>query len=103
MGFQINKGVGAPLDFFGLKSQYIIYFMIGMVLAFIFFFVFQFVNKVLAFVVGGTIAVVVYFLCHWANKKYGLSGVSIKMSHSMLPNRMTAKRARDIVKISKKL
>lgn len=97
--YRINKGVNAQLDFFGLKSQYIIYFMVGMVLAFVVFFALQFISKVLAFVGGGAIGLLVYFICHWANKKLGQHGPSVQMAKKMLPNRVAIKRARDIVKL----
>ncbi|MCQ2199161.1 MAG: DUF4133 domain-containing protein [Paludibacteraceae bacterium] len=98
MGYRLNKGVGAPLDFFGLKSQYIAYFIVGMVLAFLAYFVFQFESKVLAVAVAGVIGLVTYFGCHWANTRFGRHGVSILMGKRMLPNRISTKRARDIVR-----
>ncbi len=102
MGYQINKGVGAPLDFFGLKSQYIVYFMIGMVLAFILFFVFQLESKLLGFIIGGVVGLVSYFGCHWANRKFGRIGAGLAMSKTLLPNRIPAKRARDVVRFTKR-
>lgn len=102
MGYQINRGVGAPLDFFGLKSQYIVYFLIGMVLAFLLFFAFQLESKILGFTIGLVIAGISYFGCHWANKKFGRHGFSIAMTKKLLPNRVPAKRIRDIVKFTKR-
>ena len=102
MGYQINKGVGAPLDFFGLKSQYIGYFGIGMVAAFLGYVVFQFESKLLGGIIAGIIGAVSYFGCHWANTKFGRNGVAIKMGRRSLPHRISAKRARDIVRVHKK-
>lgn len=101
MGYQINKGVGAPLDFFGLKSQYIVYFAIGVVLAFLMFFIFQFWSKILALFIAVAVGVLFYFGCKWANKKFGRHGVSIAMTKKLLPNRVPMKRAREIVKFTK--
>ncbi len=99
MGYQVNKGVGQPLDFFGLKSQYIIYFLIGIVLAFVLFFSLQFWNKVAAFVIAISIAGVTYFGIHWANKKFGIHGVSFSMARKMLPSRVSPRRIRRFVQI----
>ena len=59
MQYGVNKGVGRPLDFFGLKSHFILYFLVGMALAFITFFVVRLINEVIGYVVAGTIPIAI--------------------------------------------
>lgn len=97
MLYNINKGVGRPLDFFGLKGFYILYFVVGIVAAFLMFFVVRLINEVAGYVVAGVIAIVTYFVCHYLNKKFGVSGIGHKMAMGMCPERVSPKRAKSLV------
>ena len=98
MLYGINKGVGRPLDFFGLKSHFILYFLVGMALAFILFFVVRLIDEVIGYVVAGTIAIATYVVCYQLNNKYGVHGISHKMAMGMCPERVSPRRARKLIK-----
>lgn len=97
MLYNINKGVGRPLDFFGLKSQYILYFVVGMAGAFIAFFVVRLINEVAGYIMAGVTAIVTYIVCYYLNSKFGVSGVAHKMAMNMCPERVSPKRAKSLI------
>lgn len=103
MLYQINKGVGRPLDFFGLKGQYILYFLVGMVLAFISFLLFRMVSEVIGYLVAAVVALCAYCGCHYLNSKYGVDGLSDRFAMNMCPERVSPKKAnRLVMKTSRK-
>lgn len=103
MQYSINKGVGRPLDFFGLKSYFILYFIVGMALAFIMFFIVRLIDEVIGYVVAGTIAIATYVVCYHLNNKYGVSGIGHKMAMGMCPERVSPRRSRKLVKRTRRI
>lgn len=101
MLYNINKGVGQPLDFFGLKSHFILYFIVGIGIAFLLFFIVRLISEVAGYVVAGTIAIGTYVVCYHLNNKYGVNGIGHKMAMGMCPKRVSPKRARSLVKITR--
>lgn len=97
MLYKINKGVGRPLDFFGLKGFYILYFVIGIVGAFIMFFIVRLINEIAGYVVAVVVAVLTYIICYQLNNKYGVNGISNKMAMGMCPERVSPKRAKSLI------
>jgi len=98
MLYDINKGVGRPLDFFGLKSHFILYFVVGMGVAFLLFFVLRLISDVASYIVAGTVAIVTYVVCYHLNNKYGVHGIGHKMAMGMCPERVSPRRAKSLVK-----
>lgn len=99
MQFKVNKGVGRPIDFFGIKSQYIIYFAVGIGLALISYFVLQFFTSWLCFAVAVAIAVADYVVVITLSRKYGVNGMAEKDATKMYPDVIVARRARSVVRI----
>lgn len=102
MIYEINKGVGRPLDFFGLKNQYIFIFIGSVIVAFVLYFALRFSSEVIAWVVAIVVALCAYILCTTMNKKYGVNGLSHHMAMKMCPERVSPKRARNLVEITKR-
>lgn len=98
--YHINKGVGRPLDFFGLKNQYILIFVIGIIFAFISFFIFKYINDIVGVIVAGTIALAAYIISNILNKKYGVNGLGEKLAMNMCPERISPKKAKNLVKFT---
>lgn len=100
MMYEINKGVGRPLDFFGLKSRYILYFVVGIGLAFVAFFLVRLINEIAGYVAAGIIAAASYFVCNYLNSKFGVNGISHKLAMKTCPERVSPIRAKSLVKIT---
>lgn len=100
MLYRINKGVGQPLDFFGLKGRYILFFAVGMSMAFVSYFVARLIGEVVGFVTAGVVAVFTYVLCYHLNKKYGLNGIGDRIAMSVCPQRVSPKKAKRLILVT---
>lgn len=100
--YKINKGVGRPLDFFGLKNYYILYFIVGIVVAFLSFFVIRFISEVVSYIVAGTIALASYLVSNYLNAKMGVNGMEHKLAMRSCPERVSPKRAKQLVRRTNK-
>ena len=86
--YQINKGINKPIEFKGLKAQYIGYLAGGLVGLLIFFSVVYimglpvYICMAIIFVLGGALFYHVFRLSH----KYGQYGLMKKNAKRYLPN-----------------
>lgn len=99
MEYPINKGVAQPLVLAGIKGKYILYLVIGIVAAFISYFVFQLFNQVLALVSAGLVALGAYLYSSYMSNKHGVDGVTFVIAGRHIPDRIRAERARDLVRV----
>lgn len=77
MEYEINKGIGKPVEFKGLKAQYLLIFVLGLLGLFILFIVLYMIGInetfcIVLLVVAATTLVVQTFRL---NKKYGQHGL----------------------------
>lgn len=87
--YRINKGVGRAVEVKGLRAQYFIYAVIGVILAVIIFFV-------LSFIVGQTLSLLLSFvslvfnisICFVLNNKFGENGLSQLYAQRATPDRI---------------
>jgi hypothetical protein len=85
--YKINKGINKPIEFKGLKAQYIGYLAIGLVALLILFAILyiigvnMFVCLTLITILGGTLFISVY---HFSDT-YGQHGLLKKMAKRKLP------------------
>ena len=100
MQFNINKGVGRPLDFFGLKNQYIILFIVGVIFAFIAFFLFKIISDFIGLLIALAIALVSYLISHQLNRKFGINGFGNYLAMRMCPQRVSIRKAINLVKVT---
>jgi len=88
--YQINKGINKPIEFKGLKAQYIGYLAIGLVLLLISFAIMYIVGVpvipcvVIILVLGSALFYQVFKLSH----KYGEHGLMKKAAKRNLPNHL---------------
>ncbi len=85
--YQINKGINKPVEFKGLKAQYIWYLAIGLI-ALLFLFAFLYIIGLSAIIclivvlISGIILTLKIFA--WSNK-YGEFGLLKHMAHKRIP------------------
>lgn len=87
--FRINKGVGRSVEFKGLRAQYFIYAILGIVLAIVLFFI-------LSFIAGQTISLFVSIIalvlnvsiCFVLNNRFGEKGLNQLYAQKALPDRI---------------
>lgn len=75
--YNVNKGIGKPVEFKGLKAQYIFYMAGGLMGAFLLF-VFMYIVGLDPYFCLATVLVLVTFLFHFVfsvSKKYGQYGL----------------------------
>ena len=82
--FEIHKGVDAPVEFKGLRSQYlficvVVLYMCG-------------VGQFLCLGVGGALAAGVVMLTYRLNEKYGTYGLMKALAVKLHPRRITNRR-----------
>ncbi len=75
--FSINKGIGKPAEFRGLKSQYLFIFAGGLLSVFIVFVIMYMIglDQVICIGFGGTAAAVLVWGTFHLNDKYGEFGL----------------------------
>jgi len=85
--YKINKGINKPIEFKGLKAQYIAYLAIGLV-GLLIFFAILYIAGVNMFVCLGLIlilGVLLFMTVYRMSDKYGEHGLLKKMAKRSLP------------------
>lgn len=80
--YQINKGILKPLEFQGLRAQYIAFAIAGFVVAFILYMIIAFVNSTIAIVVAVIVGLTSIGLSIYLNEKFGTDGLSKRMAQN---------------------
>ena len=85
--YNINKGINRPLEFRGLKAQYIGYFAGGLVAVLILFSILYIagLNAYLVVAIGVCLGASVFFFVYRLNNKYGQYGWSQKKAQGRIP------------------
>ena len=94
--YQINKGVNKPIEFKGLKAQYITYLGAGLVIVFLLF-VLMYLAGVNLFVCLTTIFILgtsLFFFVFSISNKYGQYGLMKKMAKRYIPHFITFRSRR---------
>lgn len=85
--YSINKGINKPIEFKGLKAQYIVYLAVGLIALFILFAV-MYVIGVNMFVCLALVAVLgtaLFMFVYRMSDTYGQHGLLKKMARRQLP------------------
>jgi len=101
--YHINKGINKPIEFRGLKAQYIAYLAVGLVgllLVFAILYLIGFSVYVILPLVGTGGTVLVNYLYKYS-RKYGAHGLMKEAAHRQLPESIKAKRIYLILKPEK--
>jgi ABC-type bacteriocin/lantibiotic exporter with double-glycine peptidase domain len=100
--YQINKGVGKPVEFKGLKAQYIWYLGGGLVFILILFAVLYITSVHLFFCIAVTFSLgtVLFLYVYRLSRTYGEHGLMKKMASKAMPE---AVKTRSIQKLKQAL
>lgn len=87
MHYGINKGINRPLEFKGIRAQYLVYMVIGLVVLLFLFAVLYLIGVTLYLVlpVVGTLGTLLFSLVGKYSQKYGVHGLSKQAGHKALP------------------
>jgi Domain of unknown function (DUF4133) len=85
--YQINKGINKPIEFKGLKAQYIWYLGGGLVILLIFFAVIYIIgiNVFICLAVIISLATALFMYVYKLSRKYGEFGLMKKMAKKVIP------------------
>jgi hypothetical protein len=91
--YQVNRGVGKPVEFFGLRSQYVIYFVFLVLLVLLF----SFILTILLDVMGALLIGVIAFLlaicsCFKLNNTFGEHGLMQLMASKKVVRHISVTR-----------
>lgn len=94
MEYSINKGIGKPAEFRGLKSQYLFIFAGGLLAVFILFVIMYMIgiNQWICIGFGVVSALVLVYLTFSLNAKYGEYGLMKLQAHRNHPNYIISRK-----------
>jgi len=92
--FNINKGIGKPAEFQGLKSQYLFVFAGGLLALFIVFVIMYMagVDQWICIGFGATGALILVYGTFYLNKKYGEHGLMKHQARGNHPRYIISRR-----------
>ena len=99
--YQVNRGVGKPVEFFGLRSQYVIYFVFLVLLVLLFSFILTILLNVMGALLIGIIAFLLAICsCFKLNNTFGEHGLmQLMASKKVVKHISITKRVYQIVEI----
>ena len=84
--YSINKGVGRSVEVKGLRAQYLLYAVAGLVLSFVIFFISSLIfNQWIALSGALIIGLLSLFICFYLNKRFGENGLTQFLHIKTLP------------------
>src|SRR5258708_14185290 len=86
--YKINKGINKPIEFKGLKAQYIAYLGAGLIALLILFAILYIVdvNMFICLAIIGTLGVVLFMTVYRMSDKYGQYGLLKKLAKRSIPD-----------------
>ncbi|MCF3109605.1 DUF4133 domain-containing protein [Niabella sp. CC-SYL272] len=103
--YNINKGINKPIEFKGLKAQYIAYLAVGLVsllLVFAILYLVGFSVYVILPLVGTGGAVMVNYLYKYS-RRYGPHGLMKEAAYRQVPEALKSRRLYTILQSSKEI
>jgi hypothetical protein len=88
--YQINKGVGKPIVFKGLKGQWIVWLCAGLLLLLLLFALFYIAGFSLAICIGCVLifGALLFYVVYTYNSRYGEHGLMKELARRSLPKRI---------------
>ena len=85
--YKINKGINKPIEFKGLKAQYIAYLAVGLIALLVLFAILYIarVHMFLCIAIVGTLGVALFMTVYRMSDKYGQYGLLKKLARRSLP------------------
>lgn len=86
--YKINKGINKPIEFKGLKAQYIAYLAVGLITLLVLFAILYIarVNMFLCLAIIGILGVVLFMTVYRLSDKYGQYGLLKKLAKHSVPD-----------------
>lgn len=103
--YQINKGINKPVEFRGLKAQYI-WYLAGGVLTLLILFAVLYIAGVNTFVCLGLIAVLgtaLFMTVYRTSHKYGEHGIMKKIARRSVPHVIKSNSRKVFIQLVKKV
>lgn len=93
--YSVNKGVGRPAEFKGLKSQYLFIFAGGLLAVFIIFVVMYMagVGQWVCIIFGVTSGLTLVWFTFTLNSRYGTHGMMKRMARNKHPRRIRSHKS----------
>ena len=93
--YSINRGIGKPVEFRGLKSQYLFIFVAGLLAVFVLFVILYMMNvgQWICIGFGVTAASALVWLTFSLNRKYGEFGLMMLFARKQHPRYITNRLA----------
>ena len=93
--YPINRGIGKPVEFKGLKSQYLFIFAGGLLALFVLFIIMYMVriNQWVCIIFGVTSATLLVWLTFRLNEKYGTHGLMKLSARKNHPSHIINRKA----------
>ena len=101
--YKINKGINKPIEFRGLKAQYIAY-LAGGLLALLVLFALLYICGVNTFICLGLVGVLgaaLFLYTHHLSRRYGQHGMMKKVARKGIPQLLKARSRRIFVQLKK--
>lgn len=99
--YKINKGINKPIEFKGLKAQYIAYLAAGLIALLILFAVLYIigVNIFVCLFLTGLLGTGLFMTVYRMSNKYGQHGLLKKMAARSLPDHIKSKSRRPFLQL----
>jgi hypothetical protein len=102
--YKINKGINKPIEFKGLKAQYIAYLGVGLISLLILFAVLYIarVNMFLCLFLVGILGVILFMTVYRMSDKYGQYGLLKKLASRSIPDSILGTTRKIFIELTKK-
>jgi hypothetical protein len=101
--YKINKGINKPIEFKGLKAQYIAYLAIGLIALLILFAVFYItgVNVFVCVAITGVLGTLLFMIVYRMSDQYGQYGLLKKLAKRSIPEALLGNTRKLFTDLSK--
>lgn len=102
--YKINKGINKPIEFHGLKAQYIAYLATGLIGLLILFAVLYItgVNMFVCLALTAILGTLLFITVYRMSDKYGQHGLLKKMAGRSIPDFIKCTSRRSFIQLTKK-
>lgn len=101
--YKINKGINRPIEFKGLKAQYIAYLGAGLIALLVLFAALYItgVNMYVCLVLIGILGIILFMTVYRMSDKYGQYGLLKKLAARSLPGSIIGRTRKIFLELSK--
>ncbi|NOT76991.1 MAG: DUF4133 domain-containing protein [Cyclobacteriaceae bacterium] len=101
--YKINKGINKPIEFKGLKAQYIAYLAVGLIGLLILFAILYIagVNMFFCLALVGILGTILFMTVYRMSDKYGQYGLLKKLAIRSIPDAVTGRTRKIFTQLTK--